>query len=50
MGIKDQNNMDNGYEKLIKDLKKLPKVDAPDNFEYNLMTRIQNGQFETKKV
>ncbi|MFA8342015.1 MAG: hypothetical protein ACEPO8_03475 [Rhodothermaceae bacterium] len=39
--------MDNGYEKLIKDLKNLPKVDAPDDFEYKLMVKIQNGQFET---
>lgn len=50
MGIKDQNNMDNGYEKLSKDLKNLPKVNAPDDFEYKLMVKIQNGQFETAKV
>lgn len=31
--------------KLIKDLKELPKVKAPENFEYNLMTRIQNKNF-----
>ena len=30
-------------------LKDLPKVDAPDNFEYNLMVRIQNGNFDKKK-
>jgi len=42
--------MNNGYEKLIKDLKNLPKVDAPDDFEYKLMIKIQNGQFETSKV
>ena len=49
MGNKDQ-NMDNGYEKLIKDLKNLPKVDAPADFEYKLMTKIQNGQFGDNEI
>jgi hypothetical protein len=31
--------------KLVEDLKSLPKVKAPENFELNLMTRIQNQNF-----
>ncbi len=31
--------------KLINDLKNLPKVNAPDNFEFNLMTRIENKNY-----
>lgn len=50
MGKKDHKNMDNGYEKLVKDLKNLPKVDAPDDFDYKLMVKIRNGQFETQKT
>ncbi len=33
------------FSKLINDLKELPKENVPDNFEYNLMTRIQNRNF-----
>lgn len=39
-------NTDAQFEKLISDLKNLPKLDAPSNFEYNLMIKIQNGEFE----
>ncbi|KAF0152964.1 MAG: hypothetical protein FD143_641 [Ignavibacteria bacterium] len=38
---KDEQKISN----LIADLKKLPKVEAPENFEFNLMTRIQNENF-----
>ncbi len=31
--------------KLIKDLQNLPKVKTPENFEYNLITRIKNKNF-----
>lgn len=41
------NDNDQKFEKLIKDLQNLPKVKADDNFEFNLMTKIQNGQFES---
>ncbi|MFC2133518.1 hypothetical protein ACFLTH_02775 [Bacteroidota bacterium] len=34
----------NGISKILKDL---PRINAPDNFEFNLMTRIENGNFET---
>jgi hypothetical protein len=33
------------FSKLVSDLKTLPKIEAPDNFEFNLMTRIQNKNF-----
>lgn len=36
---------ENDYKNLVKDLKELPKINAPENFEYNLMTRIQNKNF-----
>jgi hypothetical protein len=32
---------------MIQDLKNLPRIEAPENFEYNLMTRIQNKNFGT---
>ena len=38
-------NIDSKQSKLIEDLKSLPKIKAPENFEYNLMTRIQNQNF-----
>lgn len=38
----------NEFEKLQTLLKELPKVGAPDNFEYKLMTRIHNKNFEIK--
>jgi len=37
---KSYNN--NEQSDLLKDLKNLPRIKAPDNFEYNLMTRINN--------
>jgi hypothetical protein len=39
------NEEENKFSNLVKDLKDLPKVKAPDNFEYNLQTRIQNKSF-----
>ena len=38
-------NIESKQSKLIEDLKSLPKIKAPENFEYNLMTRIQNQNF-----
>ncbi|NLT51801.1 MAG: hypothetical protein GXX85_12890 [Ignavibacteria bacterium] len=35
------------YSEIIDTLKSLPEIKAPDNFEYNLMIKIQNGQFES---
>ena len=37
---------DNEFNELKNLLKELPKVNAPDNFEFNLMTKIQNKSFE----
>jgi len=37
------------FTNVIETLKELPKVNAPDDFEFNLMLKIQNGQFETEK-
>lgn len=39
------NKEEQQFSNLLADLKKLPKVEAPENFEFNLMTRIQNGNF-----
>ncbi len=39
---------DNEFSELKKLLKEIPKVEAPDNFEFNLMTKIQNQNFEIK--
>lgn len=39
------NNEENKFSEMLKDLKELPKIKAPDNFEYNLLTRIQNKNF-----
>ncbi|MEK6553237.1 MAG: hypothetical protein AABZ54_07300 [Bacteroidota bacterium] len=39
------NDEENKFSELLNDLKDLPKIKAPDNFEYNLMTRIQNKNF-----
>lgn len=35
----------NKHSKMIKDLQNLPKVETPENFEFNLMTRINNKNF-----
>ena len=44
MGKELYNNKSN-YENVSKILGELPKIGAPDNFEYNLMTKIQNKNF-----
>ncbi len=41
---------ENEYEQIIKLLKELPKEKAADNFEYNLMVKIKNGNFENVKT
>jgi len=38
------------FSKLINDLKELPKINAPDNFEFQLLAKIQNGSFEDKPI
>jgi hypothetical protein len=39
---------DNNFEKLTEDLQNLPKIQAPSDFEFKLMARIQNKNFESK--
>ena len=39
------NREEQKFSNLLSDLKKLPKIEAPDNFEFNLMTRIENKNF-----
>ncbi len=46
MGIKVYNSNEEKYSELIKDLQNLPKENAPDDFEFRLMTRIENGNFQ----
>lgn len=48
MGLNIYNDEEKKFSKLINDLKELPKVNAPENFEFQLMTRIQNKNFEEK--
>jgi hypothetical protein len=43
------NEKETKQSKLIKDLKELPKIKAPDNFEFNLMARIENKNFGEQK-
>lgn len=38
------------FSKLINDLKELPKINAPDNFEFQLLAKIQNGSFQEKPI
>lgn len=46
MGKDIYDNSEDIYSNLIKDLKDLPKINTTDNFEYNLMIKIQNGNLE----
>ena len=41
-------NEDSEHQEIIKLLKDLPKVTASDNFEFNLMTHINNKNFKIK--
>lgn len=43
------NDSETEQSKLVKDLKELPKIKAPDNFEFNLMTKIENRNFGKQK-
>ncbi len=47
MGINSYySNEEQKFAHIISDLKNLPKVKAGDNFEYNLMVKINNKNFE----
>lgn len=39
---------DNEFRELKKLLKEIPKITAPENFEFNLMNKIQNQNFQIK--
>jgi hypothetical protein len=44
------NEEESQFQELRAVLKDLPKINADKNFEYNLMTRIHNKQFESKSL
>lgn len=44
------NEEETKYSKLLNDLKSLPQIKAPENFEFNLMTRIENKNFGDSKL
>ena len=41
-------NKEEGFEELRQTLAELPRVKAPDDFEFKLLTRIENKQFDIK--
>jgi len=47
MKINQYNDNEGKFSETLKALKNLPKVDAPDNFEFNLMVKINNGEFDS---
>ncbi len=51
MALKSYNSDEEKYSNLINLLQSLPQEKAPDNFEFNLFTKIRNGNFSlnTKK-
>ena len=49
MNEKHYNEEGNKYPEITKLLKELPEVKAPDDFDYKLMIKIQNGQFESNR-
>ena len=48
MGNNIYNNRDVKNSEIVKLLNELPKISAPSNFEYNLMVKIKNGEFEIR--
>lgn len=49
MGINIYNNNEEQFSETMKALKQLPKVNAPDDFEFNLMIKITNGELEPEE-
>jgi len=51
MEAKNYNSLEEDvrFQEVTKILKELPKVKADDNFEFKLLTKIQNGSYDTKK-
>lgn len=48
MELNNYNDNEDKFSKTLKSLKELPKVNAPDNFEFNLMIKITNGEFNSE--
>lgn len=42
-------NEDSRFQDLTKMLQELPKIKAEDNFEFNLLAKIKNGNYDAKK-
>lgn len=42
------NKEEENFREIIDQLKNAPKINAPDNFEFNLLTRIKNKNFSLK--
>lgn len=51
MEAKNYNSLkdDSRFQDITKILKELPNLKADDNFEFNLLTKIQNGNYDAKK-
>lgn len=47
MGLNNYNDSEDKFSETLKALKELPKVNAPDDFEFNLMIKITNGEFDS---
>ncbi len=50
MGINIYNDNEEKFSETLKALKELPKINAPDNFEFNLMLKIENGEIKQEVV
>jgi len=46
MGINIYNNNEEQFSETLKALRQMPKVNAPDDFEFNLMIKITNGELQ----
>jgi len=44
------NDNEGEFSEVVEILKNLPKINAPDNFEFNLNTRIQNKAFDINET
>lgn len=47
--VNEMNEEDKTYKKLLDDLKNLPKIDAPKNFETELLRKINSSKYEKKE-
>jgi hypothetical protein len=49
MGLNNYNDSEDKFSETLKALKELPKVNAPDDFEFNLMIKITNGELNSEE-